>query len=240
MNEGLQIHPMHLHGLVQRVIAKDGYRLPEPYDVDTLMVAPGERYDVLVKADAPGVWAFHCHILNHVEGPEGMFGMVTAVYRRIGGRLKRHENLIPLTHDHHDALAQARRLELAAQASLPARLAASNSFVDFFESDTRAHFREEEELVFPLVIDAAEAETPLIHLLLEHVRVYALVGKLRSEIVAGDSTGETMSSIASLLQSHIRFEEKVLFPLVESLAPEKLRAVNLAERTRGSVELPRG
>ncbi|HJR46506.1 MAG TPA: multicopper oxidase domain-containing protein [Actinomycetota bacterium] len=79
MNEGLQIHPMHLHGLVQRVVAKDGYPLPQPYDVDTLMVAPGERYDVLVKADAPGVWAFHCHILNHVEGPEGMFGMVTAV-----------------------------------------------------------------------------------------------------------------------------------------------------------------
>jgi FtsP/CotA-like multicopper oxidase with cupredoxin domain len=79
MNEGLQIHPMHLHGLVQKVIAKDGYRLEVPYDVDTLMIAPGERYDVLVKADAPGVWAFHCHILNHVEGPEGMFGMVTAV-----------------------------------------------------------------------------------------------------------------------------------------------------------------
>lgn len=79
MNEGLQIHPMHLHGLVQRVVAKDGYSLPQPYRVDTLMVAPGERYDVLVKADEPGVWAFHCHILNHVEGPEGMFGMVTAV-----------------------------------------------------------------------------------------------------------------------------------------------------------------
>jgi FtsP/CotA-like multicopper oxidase with cupredoxin domain len=79
MNEGLQIHPMHLHGLVQRVISKDGYRLPRPYSVDTLMVAPGERYDVLVRADEPGVWAFHCHILNHVEGPEGMFGMVTAV-----------------------------------------------------------------------------------------------------------------------------------------------------------------
>jgi FtsP/CotA-like multicopper oxidase with cupredoxin domain len=70
---------MHLHGLVQRVVAKDGYRLDHPYKVDTLMVAPGERYDVLVKADVPGVWAFHCHILNHVEGPEGMFGMVTAV-----------------------------------------------------------------------------------------------------------------------------------------------------------------
>lgn len=82
MNEGLQIHPMHLHGLVQRVVAKDGYRLDAPYDVDTLMVAPGERYDVIVEADVPGVWAFHCHILNHVEGPNGMFGMLTAVIVR--------------------------------------------------------------------------------------------------------------------------------------------------------------
>ena len=46
---------------------------------DTLMVAPGQRFDVLVHADQPGVWAYHCHILPHVEGPEGMFGMVTAL-----------------------------------------------------------------------------------------------------------------------------------------------------------------
>jgi iron-sulfur cluster repair protein YtfE (RIC family) len=154
--------------------------------------------------------------------------------------LKRHENLIPLTHDHHHALAQARRLELAAQAALPARLAAANTFLEFFERDTRAHFREEEKLVFPLVIGAPEAETPLTRLLLEHVRVYALVGKLGSEVVAGEATAETMSSIASLLQSHIRFEEKVLFPLAELLAPEGLRNVDLTERTRGSVDLPRG
>jgi FtsP/CotA-like multicopper oxidase with cupredoxin domain len=79
MNEGMLMHPMHLHGLTQRVIAKDGYRLDSPYDVDTLPVAPGERYDVIVKANEPGVWAFHCHILNHAESPNGMFGMVTAM-----------------------------------------------------------------------------------------------------------------------------------------------------------------
>jgi FtsP/CotA-like multicopper oxidase with cupredoxin domain len=46
---------------------------------DTLMVAPGQRFDILVRADYPGVWAYHCHILPHVEGPGGMFGMVTAL-----------------------------------------------------------------------------------------------------------------------------------------------------------------
>jgi FtsP/CotA-like multicopper oxidase with cupredoxin domain len=79
MNEGLMIHPMHLHGLTQTVIAKDGWPLPQPYRADTVNVAPGERYDVTVLCDEPGVWAFHCHILIHAESAHGMFGMVTAV-----------------------------------------------------------------------------------------------------------------------------------------------------------------
>jgi uncharacterized cupredoxin-like copper-binding protein len=78
-NEGTQIHPMHLHQFDQIVIAKDGYALDVPYVVDTLNVAPGERYSVLVHLDKPGTWVWHCHILPHVEGEDGMFGMVTAV-----------------------------------------------------------------------------------------------------------------------------------------------------------------
>ena len=77
MNEGLQIHPMHLHGLPQLVVAKDGFPTPAPYQVDTLDVAPGERYTVLVHATDVGVWAWHCHILSHAESDKGMFGMVT-------------------------------------------------------------------------------------------------------------------------------------------------------------------
>jgi len=69
---------MHLHGVPQLVIAKDGFPVPAPYLADTLLVAPGERYSVLVHATNPGVWAFHCHILSHAESDNGMFGMVTA------------------------------------------------------------------------------------------------------------------------------------------------------------------
>jgi len=84
-NEGLMIHPMHLHGLPQLVIGKDGYALPAPYMADTIAVAPGERYTTLVHVTSdflgangkPGVWAFHCHILTHAESDKGMFGMVT-------------------------------------------------------------------------------------------------------------------------------------------------------------------
>jgi FtsP/CotA-like multicopper oxidase with cupredoxin domain len=78
MNEGSMIHPMHLHGFPQTVVAKDGY--PQaPWQCDTLNIAPGDRWDVVVEPDEAGVWAFHCHILPHAESANGMFGMVTAL-----------------------------------------------------------------------------------------------------------------------------------------------------------------
>lgn len=77
-NEGTQIHPMHLHEFDQIVVAKDGFPLDFPYTADTVNIAPGERYSVLVNLDKPGAWVWHCHILPHVEREEGMFGMVTA------------------------------------------------------------------------------------------------------------------------------------------------------------------
>ncbi len=79
MNEGMMIHPMHLHGMHMTVIAKDGWDQPAPWKCDTLNIAPGERWDVLVKATNPGTWAFHCHILPHAESEHGMLGMVTAL-----------------------------------------------------------------------------------------------------------------------------------------------------------------
>ena len=78
-NEGLQIHPMHMHQFPQLVFAKDGFPLDQPYFADTINIAPGERYSVLVQPDTPGAWVWHCHILSHVERDSGMFGMVTAV-----------------------------------------------------------------------------------------------------------------------------------------------------------------
>lgn len=89
-NEGLQIHPMHLHHVPQLVFAKDGFPLESPYWVDTLTVAPGERYSVLIQSRTVdtdlsdpakpglGIWAYHCHILTHAEGDAGLLGMVTA------------------------------------------------------------------------------------------------------------------------------------------------------------------
>ncbi len=78
---GMQFtHPMHLHGMSFAVVAKDGAPLAAPYDADVVDVAPGERYDLLLTADRPGKWVFHCHIGHHLtnngEGPGGLLTVV--------------------------------------------------------------------------------------------------------------------------------------------------------------------
>jgi FtsP/CotA-like multicopper oxidase with cupredoxin domain len=80
MNEGVMMHPWHLHGMPMQVVARDGYELGSAsFRCDTLGVNPGERWDVVIDCTEPGAWAFHCHILPHAEGRDGMYGMVTAL-----------------------------------------------------------------------------------------------------------------------------------------------------------------
>jgi FtsP/CotA-like multicopper oxidase with cupredoxin domain len=80
LNEGVMMHPWHLHGMPMHVVARDGYELGSAsFRCDTLGVNPGERWDVVIDCTEPGAWAFHCHILPHAEGRDGMFGMVTAL-----------------------------------------------------------------------------------------------------------------------------------------------------------------
>lgn len=60
-------HPMHLHGTGFKIVATDGYPVPEVAQLtkDVIPVHPGERFDIEFVADNPGQWAFHCHIVHH-------------------------------------------------------------------------------------------------------------------------------------------------------------------------------
>lgn len=148
--------------------------------------------------------------------------------------MRRHDALIPLTHDHHHALAQVRSLRSAAGGGDPERLHQAREFLAFFESETTLHFREEEEVVLPLVIDEPEAQPILAQVMMDHLRINALVSTLQWEAESGSIREETMSKVASALGEHIRFEEKTVFPLVERLLPEEtLGRVNLRPRNRG-------
>jgi FtsP/CotA-like multicopper oxidase with cupredoxin domain len=74
VNESYRLHPMHMHGVFFRLLARDGVAVDEPFFRDTVLVHPKEVVDVgLVPLDS-GVWMLHCHILEHAES-----GMMTLV-----------------------------------------------------------------------------------------------------------------------------------------------------------------
>jgi plastocyanin len=76
-NLGGLYHPMHLHGGHFTVVAKDGFPVPAPQDMNTLSIAPGETFDVILQAEEPGIWLWHCHVLSHVTGPKDENGIPT-------------------------------------------------------------------------------------------------------------------------------------------------------------------
>lgn len=77
-NLGAMYHPMHMHGGFMTVIAKDGFPLPAPQKINTISVAPGETYDVILAPQFAGTWLWHCHILSHATGPKDADGNDTA------------------------------------------------------------------------------------------------------------------------------------------------------------------
>ncbi|WP_126426937.1 multicopper oxidase family protein [Brevibacillus marinus] len=66
VNRSFADHPMHLHGHHMHVLSKNGKPLSgSPLVLDTLLVEPGDIYEVAFLADNPGLWMDHCHNLEH-------------------------------------------------------------------------------------------------------------------------------------------------------------------------------
>ena len=58
-------HPIHLHGHSFQVIRNNGKLLNNPPIRDTVLLQPSENQEIAFVADNPGLWMFHCHILEH-------------------------------------------------------------------------------------------------------------------------------------------------------------------------------
>jgi CopA family copper-resistance protein len=71
INDTMMEHPIHLHGLWSEL--ENGQGEYRPYK-HTIIVKPGEKLSYLVTADEAGMWAYHCHLLYHME--MGMFRTV--------------------------------------------------------------------------------------------------------------------------------------------------------------------
>jgi len=141
--------------------------------------------------------------------------------------MKRSPELIALTREHHHALVLARRAIAAAREPSAAR-ALGAELAQLFARELEPHFRIEEQRLLPALRDAGEyARTA--RTLDEHrqLRALALAG------ATGDSA--SLLSFGLLLEAHVRFEERDLFPLAEAIVPMKA----LAAVAAGAVANPR-
>lgn len=133
----------------------------------------------------------------------------------------RHDSLVPLTHDHHHALAQARRLKESALTNDESdRRRATDDFINFYLGSLLRHFREEEELFFAPLVDEEDAHDLVMRALAEHLRVHARVRLLKRDLAVGKAEPTQLTELSKLLTAHVRVEERDVFPLVERLLSE--------------------
>ncbi|MFO0982674.1 MAG: hemerythrin domain-containing protein [Planctomycetota bacterium] len=145
---------------------------------------------------------------------------------------RRHDTLIPLSHQHHHGLVMCQRVEkaVARGSREPAALEALRTeMVAFFDCDLAPHFAAEAEVLFPAIEHDLGPLALVRELLGEHGQLLALAAELRGCADPGPPLGE----FAALLRAHIRKEEDLLFPRFESeLDPARARELAAPLRAR--------
>lgn len=139
--------------------------------------------------------------------------------------MKRHAALVALSREHQHALAVAHRMRTADEASAEEARAA---FLALWEQEEQAHFRAEEEILLPAYAKHGDSDHPLLRrALAEHAQIRRDARALN----APDPSLSALHDLGERLHSHVRMEERELFPLVEaSLPARELEALALRLR----------
>ncbi len=135
--------------------------------------------------------------------------------------MKRAEALQPLSRDHLKSLLAAKRLRNATDAAV-----AGQDFLAFWESEGRHHFRVEEEVLLPgWALHRPVDRVAVARMLEEHLSIRRAA--LRA--AGAEASLEELRDLARLLDDHVRFEERELFPMVEqALEPDDLARLAIA------------
>lgn len=137
--------------------------------------------------------------------------------------MKRSEELIALTREHHAALVLARRAIVAPRNAAQA-LELAAALPEIFARELEPHFLIEEQKLLPPLRDAGESALTA-RTLDQHQQLRGLARAIGDGDVAG------LVSFGLLLEAHVRFEERQLFPLAEAV----LSAAALAAVAAGVV-----
>lgn len=127
--------------------------------------------------------------------------------------LKRHPALVPLSKDHHFGLLLCWKIRTGIKKSIKEdRIAA---YVDYFyKNHLLTHFEEEEKYIFSMLDEKDEKRKKAES---QHRKIGRLVERLYSE---PDKTKVTLGLIEEEVESHIRFEERDLFPYIQAAIDE--------------------
>ncbi len=125
--------------------------------------------------------------------------------------IKRSNELAPLSRDHHSGLLLSWKIKTGIQKAISADRIA-NYVVFYYRAHLEEHFRQEEEYIFSLVGNVS----PLVRkALAEHREITGLITQLENEKPTGY---ENLEKLMNLLETHIRYEERELFPYIEQKA----------------------
>lgn len=138
----------------------------------------------------------------------------------------RDPGLIPLSRDHHHALAlyvfTNRALSIDDSAACVEQQA--KRIVEKFDSEIRGHFDFEEQVLFPALVDFPTLRQLVDDLLTEHRKLISLIELLRS-----NGGRQVVDEFCSTLERHVRTEERVLFEEAQRhLTWEQLDAIGKA------------
>ncbi|WP_207532519.1 hemerythrin domain-containing protein [Desertivirga arenae] len=126
--------------------------------------------------------------------------------------MKRNVNLQELSRDHHHGLLLSWKIREGIKRNR-AEGVIKEYVTYFFEKALLPHFREEEVLILGYLSDTDRLK---IQTLQEHQEIEQLVKGLNES----DNTRASLLEIGRLLECHIRFEERTLFPYIEQLLNE--------------------
>lgn len=126
--------------------------------------------------------------------------------------MKRNPNIIPLSRDHHFGLLCSWKIREGLKKNIsPGRI--SDYLIYFWSTHLKTHFEEEEQLLFTNTDDPLTAQALKEH---QHLR-------LLMERIKENAEESLLAEFAALLQEHIRFEERIVFPHLEkSFCEEEL------------------
>ncbi|PNQ72478.1 cation-binding protein [Hanstruepera neustonica] len=124
--------------------------------------------------------------------------------------LKRHTALQPLSKEHHHGLLLCWKIRTGFSKKItPERIWAYANW--FYKTHLIPHFKIEEEYIFTIL----NSDNKLVIEAIEQHR------ELQMLFTESDKNTQTLSTIELLLEKHIRFEERVLFPKIQNVATEK-------------------